>query len=104
MADAGSWATAMLAGAALGIVFFGGLWWTVQRGSTSLAPARWVLGSLVVRAAIVLAGFYLVGAGQPVRLGLCLLGLLVARAIVLRVTRPARAEVALATARTPPCA
>ena len=78
----------MLAGAALGAVFFGGLWWTVQRGAASPAPARWFLGSLVVRTAIVLAGFYVVGAGQPVRLGLCLLGFVLARAIVLRATRP----------------
>jgi F1F0 ATPase subunit 2 len=82
----------MLAGAALGAVFFGGLWWTVQRGATSPAPARWFVGSLVLRTAIVLAGFYVVGAGQPVRLGLCLLGFVLARAIVVRITRP------------PPCA
>ena len=82
------WVGALLAGAMLGGVFFGGLWWTVQRLATSAAPARWFIGSLVLRTAIVLAGFYAVGAGQPVRLGLCLLGFLLARAVVLRSTRP----------------
>lgn len=92
MADAALWPVALLAGAALGAIFFGGLWWTVQRGAASTVPARWFLGSLVLRTAIVLVGFYLVGAGQPVRLGLCLLGFVLARAVVLRITRP------------PPCA
>lgn len=103
-----TWAAALLAGAALGAVFFGGLWWTVQRGAASKTPARWFLGSLVLRTAFVLAGFYLVGAGQPVRLALCLLGFLLTRAIVLRVTRPTPAAVAAAVAppasRAPPCA
>lgn len=92
------WVAALLAGGMLGGVFFGGLWWTVRRGALSPTPARWFLGSLVLRAAIVLAGFYAVGAGQPGRLGLCLLGFLLARAIVLRATRPT------AAAMEPPCA
>lgn len=103
MADAGTWAAAFLAGAALGVVFFGGLWWTVQRGAASSAAAGWFLGSLVLRTAVVLAGFYLVGAGQAVRMGLCLLGFLLARAIVLRVTRSTPAAVAPPAAGVPPC-
>ncbi len=88
LSDAGDWLVALLAGGLLGGVFFGGLWWTVQRAVVSAAPARWFLGSLVVRSALVLAGFYAVGANQPLRLGLCLLGFVLARAIVLRFTRP----------------
>ena len=78
---------ALLAGVALGAVFFGGLWWTVRRGAVSSTPIRWFLGSFVVRTATVLAGFYAVGAGQPVRLGVCMLGFLLGRALVLRMTR-----------------
>lgn len=98
MAEAAIWVGVMLAGAALGAVFFGGLWWTVRRVAVSAAPARWFIGSLVVRTVFVLAGFYAVGAGQPLRLGLCLLGFVLARAIVLRFTRPPVA------AMGPPCA
>ena len=43
---------ALLAGAALGAVFFGGLWWTVRRGVASPRPAAWFIGSFLVRAAI----------------------------------------------------
>ncbi|MCL4745258.1 MAG: ATP synthase subunit I [Burkholderiaceae bacterium] len=117
MPDTGSWAAfwatapdtpvvaavSIVAGAALGAVFFGGLWWTVRRGAASPVAARWFLGSVVLRTAIVLAGFYVVGAGQAVRLGLCLLGFLLARAIVLRITRPAPLAVAPPASRAPPC-
>lgn len=93
-----AWGAALLAGGLLGGIFFAGLWWTVRRAVLSPTPARWFLGSLVLRTAIVLAGFYAVGAGQPVRLALCLLGFLLARAVVLRVTRTAAAVMG------PPCA
>lgn len=93
---------ALLAGAALGAAFFGGLWWTVRRGAASPTPARWFLGSLVVRTAIVLVGFYAVGAGQPAQMGLCLLGFLLARAVVLRASKPVAA--AASASGVPPCA
>lgn len=92
------WLAALLGGGMLGAVFFGGLWWTVRRGASSRTPARWFIGSLALRTAIVLAGFYAIGAGNPARLGLCMLGFLLARTIVLRATGPT------ATGREPPCA
>jgi F1F0 ATPase subunit 2 len=99
------WAGSLLAGGALGAVFFGGLWWTVQRGAESPTPARWFLGSFVLRTATVLAGFYAVGTGQPVRLLLCMLGFLLARAIVLRMTRTSpAASGAQRRPGAPPCA
>jgi len=104
MSDALNWAAALLAGAALGVIFFGGLWWTVQRGAASPSPARWFLLSFVLRTTLVLAGFYLIGAGQLVPLGLCLMGFLVARAIVLVVTRPRPATVPQPSSGVPPCA
>ena len=99
------WASSLLAGGALGAVFFGGLWWTVQRGAASSTPIRWFVGSFILRTATVLAGFYAVGAGQPARLLLCTLGFLLARAIVLRMTRiDPVAATAQRTSEAPPCA
>lgn len=96
------WAGALLAGGVLGAGFFGGLWWTVRHAALSRTPARWFLGSMVLRTAFVLTGFYAVGAGQPALMGQCLLGFLLARAIVLRATKPA--PDAATTSGVPPCA
>lgn len=98
---------ALLTGCTLGAAFFAGLWWTVQRGAASPTPTRWFISSLILRTGIVLAGFYFIGAGQPLNLGLCLLGFLLARALVLRITRSLPAATAPAIAHNqgePPCA
>ena len=75
------------AGAALGAIFFGGLWWTVRKGLSSKQPAYWFSVSLLLRMSITLAGFYFVGRGNWRRLVVCLLGFIVARFIVMRLTR-----------------
>ena len=41
-----SLAVALAAGLLLGALFFGGLWWTVIRGSSSAHPALWFFGSM----------------------------------------------------------
>src|ERR1700722_10812057 len=78
---------ALLAGVLLGTIFFGGLWWTIRRGVTSRRPVAWFLGSMLVRTAIALAGFYFVSHGDWRKLTGCLLGFLVARILVTRLTR-----------------
>ena len=78
---------AWVAGGVLGVMFFGGLWWTVQKGVLSKRPALWFFGSLLLRMSIALAGFYLVTGGHWERLLACLLGFVMARLIVTRLTR-----------------
>jgi F1F0 ATPase subunit 2 len=78
---------ALGAGGALGAIFFGGLWWTVHKGVSSPRPAFWFLGSSLLRMSIVLIGFYFVGRGDWKRLITCLLGFVIARFIVMRLTR-----------------
>lgn len=78
-----------MAGVTLGAIFFGGLWWTIQKGRSSKQPALWFFGSLLLRMSIALAGFYFVSGGHWARLLACLLGFVIARLIVIRVTRAA---------------
>ena len=80
---------AWVAGGALGAMFFGGLWWTVQKALSSTRPAFWFFGSLLLRMTTVLAGFYVVSGGHWERLLVCLLGFVTARLIVTRLTRTA---------------
>ena len=83
-------ALAALAGAGLGAIFFGGLWWTAQRVVASSRPALWFFVSLLLRMGIALVGLLAVGGDRWERLLACLLGIVVARSLVLRLTRPAR--------------
>lgn len=53
-------AIAAVVGVVLGLVFYGGLYWTVSRGLVSKRPALWFLFSLLARVSIVIAGFYFV--------------------------------------------
>jgi F1F0 ATPase subunit 2 len=78
---------AVVAGLALGAMFFGGLWWTVRKVVLSKWSSLWILGSLLVRTSVVLAGFYFISRGHWEQLLLCLLGFIAARFIVTRLTR-----------------
>ena len=98
-------ALALVAGTLLGAFFFGGLWWTVQKGLTSERPALWFFGSMLLRTGLILAGFYFVSQGHWSRLAACLGGFLIARIIVVRwLTRvPAEEQPPLET-ESQPCA
>jgi F1F0 ATPase subunit 2 len=80
-------APACIAGGVLGMIFFGGLWWTVRKGLTSKHPALWFLGSLLARTCCTLAGFYLVSGNRWERMAACLTGFILARVAVIRLTR-----------------
>jgi F1F0 ATPase subunit 2 len=82
------YALAWLTGLALGGVFFGGLWWTVHVFTAGKRSAAWLLGSWLLRMGIALTGFYLVGREHWQQLLLCLLGFVMARAMVQWLTRP----------------
>ncbi|HUS95181.1 MAG TPA: ATP synthase subunit I [Hyphomicrobiaceae bacterium] len=88
MPEAMAMAAAAMAGVCLGAFFFGGLWWTVRKGVASKRPALWFTGSLLVRTSVVLAGFYgVVSGGHGGRLLVSLLGFVLARLLVVRLTR-----------------
>ena len=79
---------AVTTGAVLGVIFFGGLWWTVRKGISSKQPALWFFASLGVRMTVVLLGFLLIGRGHWQRLLACLAGFILARLFVTWKTRP----------------
>jgi F1F0 ATPase subunit 2 len=80
---------ALLGGCLLGTAFYGSLWWTVRHGLPSSRPALWFIGSMALRTGFALAGIYLIGGGHGERLASCLLGFVMARPLVSRLTRPA---------------
>ncbi len=74
---------ASMTGAALGLVFFGGLGWTLQQGLRSRCPALWFSASLIVRTGITLAGIYLASGLHFERLVACLTGFVIAQLTIL---------------------
>lgn len=78
---------AIASGLVLGLLFYGGLWWTLRKLSELRHPALTLLGSLLLRSGVVLAGFYWVAGGDWRRLLLCLMGFLIGRLAVTWATR-----------------
>jgi len=79
-------ALAALVGMLLGAMYFGGLWWTVKKGLASSRPAQWFIVSLLLRLGFTLLGFYFVAGDDWKKLLACLLGFVLARVIVIRLT------------------
>ena len=77
----------LLAGLAIGIFFYGGLWLTVSRVLSAKYPGLLFAASSVVRTAFAVAAMWWVSQGGAARLALCLLGFIAARPIVFRLTR-----------------
>jgi F1F0 ATPase subunit 2 len=83
-----AWAliAALLEGLLIGFAFFGGLWWTVRKGVMSAHPASLFLGSLVVRTTITVGAFYFISMGGWRPLIICLIGFVIGRMLVVRLT------------------
>ena len=77
----------LLVGALLGGMFYGGLWWTVRRAVSIRHIGVWVSGSFLLRTSIAVGGLYFATHGDWRALLACLLGFLMARICVTRLTR-----------------
>ena len=78
---------ALLEGALLGLFFFAGLWWTVRKLASSKHVAFLFLSSMLLRTGIVVLGFYFILGDNWQRLLAGLLGFIIARIIITRLTR-----------------
>lgn len=79
-------------GIVLGLIFYGGLWWTVTKGLTLSRSHWWFLGSFWLRLAIAVGGFYLVAQGDWKNLLACFFGFMLARVATMFLTKgPAHA-------------
>lgn len=81
-----------LSGVLLGVFFFGGLWWTVQKGLVSQWPAFWFLSSLLLRTGVIVTGFLIVSQGKWLKLIFCFAGFVLARCCVMLTCSPSQAN------------
>lgn len=70
------------AGILIGLFYFGGLWWTVNRMSFRSKPTLWVTGSFLIRAGLSLMGIYFAADGQWKGMLFCLSGFVLARMLL----------------------
>jgi F1F0 ATPase subunit 2 len=78
---------ALFAGVLIGLLFFGGLRWTVQKAMSYKQPGVLFAASMSLRTILALAGFYLIGSGSWQRLVMCLIGFMMGRIIVKRLSQ-----------------
>jgi F1F0 ATPase subunit 2 len=83
MTDAAGWAIAALAGGLAGLLYFAGLWWTVQRARHARRPQALLAVSFIVRAALAVAALLFIMGDSVMRLVAALAGFLIVRTIVL---------------------
>jgi F1F0 ATPase subunit 2 len=75
---------AALGGIVLGVIYFGGLWLTINRLRDSQHLSLLLGGSFLLRMTLVMGGFYLVSDGNLGRLALCLATFLLTRFVFIR--------------------
>ncbi|MCW8796971.1 MAG: ATP synthase subunit I [Chlorobium sp.] len=76
-----------VAGIVLGTFFFGGLWLTVEKSTTSTRPWLWFPLSMVLRTVVVLGGLYLIAGEGWMSLLSSLAGFTASRIMVIHCTR-----------------
>lgn len=77
----GDMLSALLLGAILCGLYFGGLWLTVKNLTSSARPVRLALTSFFVRLALLSAGFIYIMDGDPLRLMACMTAFFIVRSI-----------------------
>ncbi len=78
----------LLAGSLLGLLYFAGLWQTLQRLPGARHPWRLLLVSYAGRLAFALGGFYLLMDGAWERLAAAVIGFLAIRTLMIRSLGP----------------
>ncbi len=84
-------AAALFVGVVVGAFYFGSLWLVVRRVHQSRNPGLRLFASFLVRQAVVLAALFFVMDGRWERLVACLVGIVIARQVIVSRVRPAQA-------------
>ncbi|NCC81953.1 MAG: hypothetical protein EOM04_06765 [Clostridia bacterium] len=71
-----------LAGIVLGLIFFGGLYFTTKKLPASKSPALLMFLSITLRMIILIGGLYIVFNGEIIRLLVGIIGVFVAKYII----------------------
>ncbi len=84
MSEVVLWSVTFVGGILLGLLFYGGLWWTVRLLPAVRRPALWMLSSFILRVMVTVGGFALLTAGDWRKVAFALFGFVVARVVIVR--------------------
>jgi F1F0 ATPase subunit 2 len=84
---------ALVIGTAIGIFYFMGLWWTIQKLPETRRPGLWMMSSYFIRTAVTIFAFYLVMGGHWQRLLVSLVGFVTIRMVLVRRMKPNKAGI-----------
>jgi F1F0 ATPase subunit 2 len=84
---------AFFGGMGAGVLYFGGLWWTVRRLPAARQPALLTFGSFLVRTGVSLVAFCFASGGHWQRILVSLLGFIIVRVFLVRRIRSSPAKV-----------
>ena len=73
-----------ISGLVLGLLYFGGLWWTLERLPRQARPKLWLTKSYIIRVALALSGFFLIMRQSVMALFFCLFGFFIMRWLMLK--------------------
>jgi len=90
---------ALVVGAGLGFLYYGGLWWTIRRLPRTSHPGSLFMASFALRTVTVLAGLFLVTGGAWMPLAAAMIGFLTIRFILVRNWGPEAMEPGESAAR-----
>lgn len=82
------WALSLCTGLAVGCLYFAGLWWTVKRKARQDRAVLFFCISFALRAGAALGVFFLISKGHPFRLGMMVLGFVIARYLMVKKYAP----------------
>jgi F1F0 ATPase subunit 2 len=81
---------ALAAGMVIGLFYFGGLLWTLERLPQSKNPSLLMLGSFMFRTGTATVCFYIIMGNRWERVAVSLLGFVVVRMVLVRRLKPAK--------------
>lgn len=76
-----------ITGIGFGIIFFGGLQYTVKYITKVRNPALLMSGSLIIRMAVLVFGFYYIRDGSYLNMPVALMGVILVRVIMTRLSK-----------------
>lgn len=72
-----------IGGIILGLIFFGGLYYTTQKLSSVKRPALVVITSILLRMIILIGGLYYLFSGDIIRLLIAIIGVFISKYIII---------------------